>query len=101
MAEQTLEGRKQYIDKVKASFQNPNESNRYCDINSTMSVEHTAAVPGLLKWRLWLAIILFAVFVYCDVNQVKIDGYTTENVSQQIEKNIYIEKIVQSIKNML
>ena len=90
MTANTLKERRQYINKVKESFQNPNTSVYYQDIGNPSS-ETTANVSiGGFGWRLCVAVVLFAVFVYCDMNQIKIQHYTTEDVGRLIEENMQL-----------
>lgn len=88
MTTNTLEERKEYINKVKESFQNPGTSIYYRDVGEPAPEEKENVCSRAFQWRFWIAVILFVIFVYCDKNQIKIYQYTTEEVEKILKGNM-------------
>ncbi len=99
MTGNTLEERKRYINEIKASFQNPHQSVRYSDVTDSPPIE--GSFINAWKVRALLAILLFGLFVYCDQNQTKIQGYTTKDIYKFVEESISIEKVLQTLENVI
>lgn len=99
MTVNTLEERKRYINEIKASFQNPEHSDRYRDFSNTSYEER----PGIFsfKFRILFAILLFTAFIYCDQTKIQVAGYTTQDVYEIIEDSISLENVLNylEIKN--
>ena len=100
MTAKTLEERRRNINKIKASFGEPGKSERYGDISYGSPEEEGSIASGFFKLRLLLAAALFAAFVYCDQNQIKIFTYTTQEVGQFIQETSSVDKIIETIKEI-
>lgn len=98
MTVNTIEERKRYINEIKASFQNPEHSERYRDFSDTSSEER----PGIFsfKFRMLLAILLFTAFIYCDQTKMQVGEYKTQDVYEIIQENISLEKVLQIVYNV-
>lgn len=99
MTANTIEERKRYINEIKASFHDPGQSGRYGDISTGAATAET--VGSFWKVQLLTAVLIFATFVYCDQNQIKIGGYTTRDAYERIEETISIEKVLQTMESMV
>ena len=100
MTAKTLEERRRNINKIRESFKDPGKSERYGDIAYGSSGEELPMASGFFRLRLLLAAALFAAFVYCDQNQVKIFSYTTQEVGQFIHQSSSVEEIIETIKEI-
>lgn len=100
MTTNSLEERRRYISQIKASFQDPGKSRQYQDIPGMGAEGDQPAALGFFKLRLLIAAAIFAAFVYCDKNQVKIHTYTTKEVSQWIQEGVSAEEVVETLKTL-
>lgn len=100
--EQAAQERKDYIRQIRASFEtnypvSPSPVKTYDAVAEIPEEKTTSSTLGI---RTTIAIFIFAVFVYCDKENVTYQNYTTEEVFSQIEWNPLptedIEKYVQS-----
>lgn len=98
MTVNSLEERRRYINQIKASFQDPGKSKQYQDVSGMGAEETEPVVSGLFKLRLLIAAAIFAAFVYCDQNQVKIHTYTTKEVGRWIQESVSTEQVVETMK---
>lgn len=120
MTANTIEDRKRYINEIRSSFNNPQESIRYKDFHtyrggvshsdelfrtkSSESVEADEQGVSLVsgfKLRFFVAFSLFMAFVYCDFNKIQVEGYTTEYVYEKLSENISIEKVEEKVLQLL
>lgn len=101
MTTNSLEERRRYINQIKASFQDPAKSKQYQDVSGMgTETEVTLTATGFFKFRLLIAAAIFAVFVYCDQNQVKIHTYTTQEVCHWIQESVSTERVVETMKEL-
>ncbi len=80
--EETAAERRSYIEQARASFSNPQQAH----IRENNMHETTAGF-STLGIRIVIAILLFAVFIYCDQEKITFQGYTTQDVIRQIQWN--------------
>ncbi len=98
MTANSLEERRRYISQIKASFQDPGKSRQYQDVSGMGAEGAEPVVSGFFKLRLMIAAAIFAAFVYCDQNQVKIHTYTTKEVGHWIRESVSTEQVVETMK---
>ena len=101
MTTTSIEERKRNISEIKASFPNPAVSGKYRDLGENTTKTEADTVIHFPKIRIFIAVLIFAAFVYCDQTQGKISGYTTKEIIEQIEKTIPLEKMLESITSVL
>lgn len=85
--DQTVEERRAYVKKIRASFQNHEQrSNTYThqEEDSKEAAEYSHSTLGI---RTIVALLLFAAFVYCDQEKLSFQQYQTTDVFSQIEWN--------------
>lgn len=99
MTANTLEERRRYINEIKASFQDPSKSQQYQDISGGDGA-NDVSTAGFLRLRLLIAVALFAAFVYCDQNKVKIHTYTTDKVYEYIQMTVPMDQIIETMKEI-
>lgn len=99
MTADTMEERKRKISQIKASFPEAGQSTQYRDFSTPAPEEGMAG--GYFKWKLLIAIALFAAFVFLDQNDIKVADFSTEEVFSHIEDTVSIEKAIQTLENMV
>ncbi|MCI8484056.1 MAG: hypothetical protein HFH41_06920 [Lachnospiraceae bacterium] len=89
--EETVAERRDYVNRIRESFYPREERElKYGDRRSKSSFEEER--EGELKYsslgiRTLIAILLFAAFVYCDKEQIRVAHYQTKDLYKQIEWN--------------
>lgn len=104
--QQTVEERRAYINSIRSSFntQEVNSSSSaglYSRFDTMAEDTNAEPMPNTLGIRTIIAILIFAVFVYCDKEKITFQDYSIEEVFSQIEWNPLpteeIEEYVQSL----
>jgi len=98
MTVNTLEERQRYIREIKSSFQNPHQSLRYVDMNRSADIP---IKKNYFKIKFLIAVAFFAIFLYCDQKQINIYGYSTATFCEKLTTTISLEKVIQTMENML
>ena len=99
MTTTSIEERKRNVKEIKASFPESSVSAKFGALNPPVTEE--VNLFRFSKIRILISVLIFAAFIYCDQTQVKINGYTTKDIYKQIEKTFSVEKIMQSVENVL
>lgn len=86
MTGEQIDERKAYVQKVRASF-----ANQEADWTQPLPKEERPALASpILVISILFSFFLFLLFVYCDVSQIKIFNYSTEEiVTQFVQKDDY------------
>lgn len=94
MTNNTPNDRKMKINEIKESFQNPAFPSGKTEVSNAAEEQHDFF--RFTRLRLLAAILIFAAFVYCDQNKVKIHEYSAKELYERIEETISTEKIIQT-----
>ena len=93
MTDDYVERRRAYVMEVRNSFQDENpESTSYEDRKPTISPMF------FVKIRLLAAVLLFVLFAAFHFTGISINGYTTEDVIDEISDNHYYTKWMEYVK---
>lgn len=107
MNEEDIRNRKKYIEEVRKSFpdcgiKSSGEKYRNC-LEKENDVEAQAAGIGAgIKIRFFLSVLLFAIFFFCEKNDISILGFSSEDITEKIEENYdytNLEKYVMMVFN--
>lgn len=93
--EETAAERIEYINEIRASFQNPTQNpsassmddSRQQGLHAKYQEETASSGFSGLGFRTLIAVLLFAAFVYCDQKKITFQEYETKDVISQIEWN--------------
>lgn len=99
MTADTMEERKRKISQIKASFPEAGHSAQYRDFSAPEPEEGVAG--GYFKWKLLIAIALFAALVFLDQNEIRVADFSTEQVYSRIQETVSVEKAIQTLENMV
>ncbi|MFP3155501.1 hypothetical protein LQZ18_13940 [Lachnospiraceae bacterium ZAX-1] len=99
MTGKSIEERRRYVDEVRASFGTQQMQDQNIDFGE-QEIEY-GINTGIFKLKAFIAIVIFAAFVYCDQLNIDIYKYKTDIIVERIQDTIHFENIIQLIKTMI
>lgn len=92
MNEEDIRNRKKYIEEVRKSFPDcgiKSSGDKYRNSREEENdMESQAVSVGTgIKIRLFLSVLLFAIFFFCEKNDISILGFSAEDITEKIEEN--------------
>lgn len=99
MRMEQVNARKEYIQTIRKSFDEPNRNYEW-EKESVTKEEKTDSFP-FFKLRIGLAILLFAVYIFCDITNNRFYRYTTKEVAQKIAQEDDFMLYLQEMKNTI
>jgi hypothetical protein len=99
MTVNSLDERRRYVNEVRASFGSPHESRQYGNLDE--QPKETTISFTMFKIKFLVAVIIFAGFIYCDLNKITWYGQNTKTVTNKIKETVQVDSINKSIKDLL
>ena len=81
--------RREYVQQIRASFDQPLEDYNYLQARTEAGEESIASTVSSFKFRLTIAIILFCVIFFCKYNDYPIFGMEVSEIIDMISDNQY------------
>jgi hypothetical protein len=104
MRNSSLEQRVEMIQNIREITANNERtmSNIHNLVSNTAPMDTSIPISkSKFKYRMLIAVILFGIYVFSDVEKLQYKGYTTEDIDKIIAYNIDYEEILQQVNNQL